>query len=176
MQDFIVTACAATTPWGVPTSSSPRWRTEAGSLLDFDRRLKAVGEFATLPEAERLPTQRIRSIPESRGGAHRDRSALFCEPPSANSPTQWMPRSPTPTMRWRRDYVAVLGRPRLRPQVDVLRRGDGQRRRPGRAQQPCQPCWGSVIARQHRRDRAAVDLTAARYLGVVRDAHAGTVG
>ena len=60
------TACAATTPTRAcrRSSSTRSPRCAPASLLDFDHRLKAIGEFAKLPEAEALAAanKRIRNI------------------------------------------------------------------------------------------------------------------
>ncbi len=94
------------------------------SLLDFDRRLKAIGEFAKLPEAEALAAanKRIRNIvkkadvaiPDAPNpalyetDAERDLHAAI-EHAIADTDSQLASR----------DYVAVLGRlARLRPEVD----------------------------------------------------------
>jgi glycyl-tRNA synthetase beta chain len=96
------------------------------SLLDFDRRLKALGKFATLPEAAALAAanKRIRNIlrkvedaiPDSidasllEAGAERD---------LADAVAQAL--AETDDALAKRDYVAVLGRlARLRPQVDAF--------------------------------------------------------
>jgi glycyl-tRNA synthetase beta chain len=100
--------------------------TTSGSLLDFDRRLKAICEFAKLPEAEALAAanKRIRNIikkadiaiPETvntalfESDAERDLHAAI-EQAIAD----------TDAALTARDYVAVLGRlARLRPEVDTF--------------------------------------------------------
>jgi glycyl-tRNA synthetase beta chain len=96
------------------------------SLLDFDHRLKAIGEFAKLPEAEALAAanKRIRNILRKVEG----------ELPTAIDPTLFAETAErdladavesaiadTDTALAQRDYVAVLGRlARLRPQVDAF--------------------------------------------------------
>jgi len=96
------------------------------SLPDFDRRLKAIGEFAKLPEAEALAAanKRIRNILKKVDG----------EVPTAIDPARYTEAAERelgeavdaaiaetdPQLR-SRDYVAVLGRlARLRPQVDAF--------------------------------------------------------
>jgi glycyl-tRNA synthetase beta chain len=96
------------------------------SLLDFDRRLAAIGEFATLPEAEALAAanKRIRNIlRKAEGGipASIDPALLTpgAEQDLADAVAQAM--ADTDDALARRDYVAVLGRlARLRPQVDAF--------------------------------------------------------
>jgi glycyl-tRNA synthetase beta chain len=98
----------------------------ATSLLDFDRRLKAIGEFATLPEAEALAAanKRIRNIlrkAEDNIPPTVDRSLLTAgaEMELADAVAQAM--AETDDALAQRDYVAVLGRlARLRPQVDAF--------------------------------------------------------
>lgn len=96
------------------------------SLRDFDRRLKAVGEFATLPEAEALAAanKRIRNILRKVEGEVPGAidPALFCEPAErelADAVNAAIADSDDALAR--RDYIAVLGRlARLRPQVDAF--------------------------------------------------------
>ncbi|MFC5571189.1 glycine--tRNA ligase subunit beta [Lysobacter yangpyeongensis] len=96
------------------------------SLLDFDHRLKAIGEFARLPEAEALAAanKRIRNILKKVEG----------ELPTAIDPARFTEAAErelgdaveaacndTDALLQTRDYVAVLGRlARLRPQVDAF--------------------------------------------------------
>ena len=96
------------------------------SLLDFDRRLKAIAEFAKLPEAEALAAanKRIRNILKKVEG----------ELPTAIDPALFAENAErelavavdeavadTDPLLAQRDYVAVLGRlARLRPQVDAF--------------------------------------------------------
>ncbi|WP_119716783.1 glycine--tRNA ligase subunit beta [Cognatilysobacter tabacisoli] len=99
---------------------------EHDSLLDFDRRLQAIGEFAKLPEADALAAanKRIGNILKKVDGAL----------PTAIDPrlfTETAERelheavdaaiADTDPLLAQRDYVAVLGRlARLRPQVDAF--------------------------------------------------------
>ncbi len=99
---------------------------EHESLLDFDRRLKAIAEFARLPEAEALAAanKRIRNILRKVEG----------ELPTAIDPARYTEAAErelgdavesaiadTDAQLQSRDYVAVLGRlARLRPQVDAF--------------------------------------------------------
>ncbi|MBA3487055.1 MAG: glycine--tRNA ligase subunit beta [Lysobacter sp.] len=96
------------------------------SLADFDRRIKAIGEFAKLPEAEALAAanKRIRNILRKVEG----------ELPTAIDPARFTEDAEreladvvdaaitdTDPLLAQRDYVAVLGRlARLRPQVDAF--------------------------------------------------------
>jgi glycyl-tRNA synthetase beta chain len=96
------------------------------SLLDFDRRLRAIGEFVKLPEAEALAAanKRIRNIlkkadiaiPASVDGA------LFVEDAErALHAVVEQAIADTDPLLANRDYVAVLGRlARLRPEVDTF--------------------------------------------------------
>jgi glycyl-tRNA synthetase beta chain len=96
------------------------------SLLDFDRRLAAIGEFAKLPEAEALAAanKRIRNILRKVEG----------DVPTAIDPARFTEAAErelgeaveaacddTDALLHARDYVAVLGcLARLRPQVDTF--------------------------------------------------------
>ena len=96
------------------------------SLRDFDRRLQAIGEFATLPEAEALAAanKRIRNILRKVEG----------DVPTTIDPARFTEAAErelgdavdaacddTDALLHARDYVAVLGcLARLRPQVDVF--------------------------------------------------------
>ncbi|HEV8694318.1 MAG TPA: glycine--tRNA ligase subunit beta [Lysobacter sp.] len=96
------------------------------SLVDFDNRIKAISEFAKLPEAEALAAanKRIRNILKKVEG----------ELPTAIDPARFSETAErelaeavdaaigdTDPQLQSRDYVAVLGRlARLRPQVDAF--------------------------------------------------------
>ena len=96
------------------------------TLLDFDRRLRALGEFAKLPEAEALAAANKRSRNLLR--------KVEGELPSAIDPALFAEDAErelaaaidaavadTDPLLAQRDYVAVLGRlARLRPQVDAF--------------------------------------------------------
>ncbi|MCI4567911.1 glycine--tRNA ligase subunit beta [Lysobacter sp. CFH 32150] len=96
------------------------------SLLDFDHRLKAIGEFAKLPEAEALAAanKRIRNILKKVEGtipSTVDASLLTpgAEQDLADAVAQAI--TDTDEALKQRDYVTVLGRlARLRPQVDAF--------------------------------------------------------
>jgi glycyl-tRNA synthetase beta chain len=96
------------------------------SLLDFDRRLAAIGEFATLPEAEALAAanKRIRNILKKAEGALPATvdPALFTEAAERDlAGAVDAAVADTDASLQQRDYVAVLGRlARLRPQVDAF--------------------------------------------------------
>jgi glycyl-tRNA synthetase beta chain len=96
------------------------------SLLDFDRRVAAIGEFATLPEAEALAAanKRIRNILKKAEGTIADAvdKALLREPAEAAlAEAVDAAIAETDPALAAGDYVAVLGRlARLRPQVDAF--------------------------------------------------------
>ena len=99
---------------------------EHDSLLDFDRRLKAISEYARLPEAEALAAanKRIRNILKKVEGevpATVD-PARFTEPAERELASAVDAAiADTDAALAQRDYVAVLGRlARLRPQVDAF--------------------------------------------------------
>ena len=112
---------------GVPTQQFESVATQRpASLLDFDRRLRAIGEFARLPEAEALAAanKRIRNIlkkvegdlpttiDSSRYTETAERELGEAVDAACND---------TDALLRDRDYVAVLGRlARLRPQVDAF--------------------------------------------------------
>ncbi|MGO1002164.1 glycine--tRNA ligase subunit beta [Lysobacter sp. CA196] len=99
---------------------------QLAKLPDFDRRLKAIAEFAKLPEAEALAAanKRIRNILKKVEG----------DVPTAIDPARFVEDAErelagvvdtaiadTDPLLAQRDYVAVLGRlARLRPQVDAF--------------------------------------------------------
>ncbi|MEO6364438.1 MAG: glycine--tRNA ligase subunit beta [Luteimonas sp.] len=97
-----------------------------GSLLDFDRRLKAIGEFARLPEAEALAAanKRIRNLLRKVEGDMPSAidASLFSEPAERElHDAVEHAITDTDDALANRDYVAVLGRlARLRPQVDAF--------------------------------------------------------
>lgn len=96
------------------------------TLKDFDQRLKAIAEFAKLPEAEALAAANKRSrnilkkvegdVPEAID------PALFAEPAERElAEAVDAAVADTDPLLAARDYVAVLGRlARLRPQVDAF--------------------------------------------------------
>jgi glycyl-tRNA synthetase beta chain len=96
------------------------------SLLDFDRRLVAIGEFATLPEAEALAAanKRIRNILKKAEGAIPATvdPTLFAEAAERDlAGAVDAAITDTDASLQQSDYVAVLGRlARLRPQVDAF--------------------------------------------------------
>src|SRR5690606_8306400 len=96
------------------------------SLADFDRRLKAIAEFALLPEAEALAAanKRIRNILRKAEGTIPQQvdAALFAEDAERElAEAVDAAIADTDTALAQRDYVAVLGRlARLRAQVDAF--------------------------------------------------------
>ncbi len=96
------------------------------SLRDFNRRLKAIGEFAKLPEAEALAAanKRIRNIlkKSADGIADTVNPALFAEDAERDlHAAVEQAIADTDDALKTRDYVAVLGRlARLRPVVDTF--------------------------------------------------------
>jgi glycyl-tRNA synthetase beta chain len=96
------------------------------SLLDFDRRLAAIGEFARLPEADALAAanKRIRNILRKVEGDIADAVDPALLTPGAEQDLADAVHAAigdTDDALARRDYVAVLGRlARLRPQVDAF--------------------------------------------------------
>jgi len=96
------------------------------SLLDLDRRLTAIAEFAKLPEAEALAAanKRSRNILKKVEGAVPEAidPALFAEPAERElAEAVDAAVADTDPLLAGRDYVAVLGRlARLRPQVDAF--------------------------------------------------------
>ncbi len=96
------------------------------SLLDFDRRLKAIGEFAKLPEAGALAAanKRIRNILKKSGG---DASATVDPKLFDNDAERALhiavehAIADTDPLLAQRDYVGVLSRlAQLRPAVDAF--------------------------------------------------------
>lgn len=98
----------------------------SGSLLDFDRRLKAIGEFAKLPEAEALAAanKRIRNILRKADIAIPAAvdTALFADDAERDlHAAVERAIADTDPLLAHRDYVAALGRlARLRPEVDTF--------------------------------------------------------
>ena len=98
----------------------------AASLLDFDRRLRAIGGFATLPEAEALAAanKRSRNILRKVEGDVPTAidPALFTEDAERElAAAVDAAIADTDPLLAQRDYVAVLGRlARLRAQVDAF--------------------------------------------------------
>lgn len=96
------------------------------SLSDFDQRLKAIAEFAKLPEAEALAAanKRSRNILKKVEGEVPTAidAALFAEPAERElAEAVDTAIADTDPLLAQRDYVAVLGRlARLRPQVDAF--------------------------------------------------------
>ena len=113
-------------PHARPTSTGASSSSGAGSLLDFDRRLKAIGEFAKLPEAEALAAanKRIRNILKKADIAIPTTvdTTLFAEDAERDlHAAVEQAIADTDDALKTRDYVAVLGRlARLRPQVDTF--------------------------------------------------------
>jgi glycyl-tRNA synthetase beta chain len=113
-------------PHSRPTSSVASSSSRAGSLLDFDRRLKAIGEFAKLPEAEALAAanKRIRNILKKADIAIPVTvdTALFAEDAERDlHAAVEQAIADTDDALKTSDYVAVLGRlARLRPEVDIF--------------------------------------------------------
>lgn len=96
------------------------------SLLDLDRRLNAIAEFAKLPEAEALAAanKRSRNILKKVEGEVPSAidASLFNEPAERElAEAVDAAVADTDPLLAQRDYVAVLGRlARLRPQVDAF--------------------------------------------------------
>ena len=113
-------------PHARPTSTGASSSSGAGSLLDFDRRLKAIGEFAKLPEAEALAAanKRIRNILKKADIAIPSTvdTTLFVEDAERDLHAAVAQAiADTDDALKTRDYVAVLGRlARLRPEVDTF--------------------------------------------------------
>ncbi len=97
-----------------------------GSLLDFDRRLTAIAEFAKLPEAAALAAanKRSRNLLKKVEGAVPEAidPALFTEAAERElAEAVDAAVADTDPLLAQRDYVAALGRlARLRPQVDAF--------------------------------------------------------
>ncbi|PPU08171.1 glycine--tRNA ligase subunit beta [Xanthomonas arboricola] len=97
-----------------------------GSLYDFDRRIDAIGIFATLPEAEALAAanKRIRNILRKVDDEiPRDIDTSLLREPAEEALAEAVEAAigDTGDALHRHDYVAVLARlARLRPQVDAF--------------------------------------------------------
>lgn len=110
----------------VGTSGNGMRDTQVGSLPDFDRRLRAIAEFALLPEADALAAanKRSRNILRKAEGEVSDTldPALLVEPAERElAEAVDAAIADTDPLLAQRDYVAVLGRlARLRPQVDAF--------------------------------------------------------
>ncbi|MBO9792047.1 MULTISPECIES: glycine--tRNA ligase subunit beta [Xanthomonas] len=97
-----------------------------GSLYDFDRRIDAIGIFATLPEAEALAAanKRIRNILRKvEGEIPGDIDTSLLREPAEEAMAEAVEAAigDTGDALHRHDYVAVLARlARLRPQVDAF--------------------------------------------------------
>ncbi|WP_115514314.1 glycine--tRNA ligase subunit beta [Xanthomonas arboricola] len=97
-----------------------------GSLYDFDRRIDAIGIFATLPEAEALAAanKRIRNILRKVDGEiPGDIDTTLLREPAEEALAEAVEAAigDTGDALHRHDYVAVLARlARLRPQVDAF--------------------------------------------------------
>ncbi|WP_349656375.1 glycine--tRNA ligase subunit beta [Xanthomonas sp. 10-10] len=100
-----------------------------GSLYDFDRRIDAIGIFATLPEAEALAAanKRIRNILRKvEGEIPGDIDTRLLREPAEEALAEAVEAAigDTGDALHRHDYVAVLARlARLRPQVDAFFEG-----------------------------------------------------
>ncbi|KQQ83703.1 glycine--tRNA ligase subunit beta [Xanthomonas sp. Leaf131] len=123
-----VAALFSVAPEGAPTALGVGAHLGAthGSLYDFDRRIDAIGIFATLPEAEALAAanKRIRNILRKVEGEIPGDidTSLLCEPAEeALAEAVEAAIGDTGDALHRHDYVAVLARlARLRPQVDAF--------------------------------------------------------
>ncbi|PPU19447.1 glycine--tRNA ligase subunit beta [Xanthomonas arboricola] len=97
-----------------------------GSFYDFDRRIDAIGIFATLPEAEALAAanKRIRNILRKvEGEIPGDIDTTLLREPAEEALAEAVEAAigDTGDALHRHDYVAVLARlARLRPQVDAF--------------------------------------------------------
>ncbi|CAE6851069.1 glycine--tRNA ligase subunit beta [Xanthomonas arboricola] len=122
-----VAALFSVAPEGAPTGLvGAHLGATHGSLYDFDRRIDAIGIFATLPEAEALAAanKRIRNILRKVEGeipGDIDTSLLREPAEEALAETVEAAIGDTGDALHRHDYVAVLARlARLRPQVDAF--------------------------------------------------------
>ncbi|PMR86232.1 glycine--tRNA ligase subunit beta [Xanthomonas arboricola] len=123
-----VAALFSVAPEGAPTSLGVGAHLGAthGSLYDFDRRIDAIGIFATLPEAEALAAanKRIRNILRKvEGEIPGDIDTSLLREPAEEALAEAVEAAigDTGDALHRHDYVAVLARlARLRPQVDAF--------------------------------------------------------
>ncbi|MFA1259883.1 glycine--tRNA ligase subunit beta [Xanthomonas axonopodis pv. fascicularis] len=119
---FSVTSEAVPTP----TSVGAHPGATPGSLYDFDRRIDAIGIFATLPEADALAAanKRIRNILRKvEGEIPGDIDTSLLREPAEEALAEAVEAAigDTGDALHRHDYVAVLARlARLRPQVDAF--------------------------------------------------------
>ncbi|MCC4587514.1 glycine--tRNA ligase subunit beta [Xanthomonas sp. NCPPB 1067] len=123
-----VAALFSASPEAVPTPAGVGAHLGAthGSLYDFDRRIDAIGNFATLPEAEALAAanKRIRNILRKvEGEIPGDIDPMLLREPAEQALAEAVEAAigDTGDALHRHDYVAVLARlARLRPQVDAF--------------------------------------------------------
>ncbi|RBH24437.1 glycine--tRNA ligase subunit beta, partial [Xanthomonas oryzae] len=119
---FSGTSEAVTAPTGVGAHPGATH----GSLYDFDRRIDAIGIFATLPEAQALAAanKRIRNILRKvEGEIPGDIDTALLREPAEEALAEAVEAAigATGDALHRHDYVAVLARlARLRPQVDAF--------------------------------------------------------
>ncbi|MEA9566750.1 glycine--tRNA ligase subunit beta [Xanthomonas sp. WHRI 8932A] len=122
-----VAALFSVAPEGAPTGLvGAHLGATHGSLYDFDRRIDAIGIFATLPEAEALAAanKRIRNILRKVDGEiPGDIDTTLLREPAEEALAEAVEAAigDTGDALHRHDYVAVLARlARLRPQVDAF--------------------------------------------------------
>ncbi|WP_435004952.1 glycine--tRNA ligase subunit beta [Xanthomonas arboricola] len=122
-----VAALFSVAPEGAPTGLvGAHLGATHGSLYDFDRRIDAIGIFATLPEAEALAAanKRIRNILRKvEGEIPGDIDTTRLREPAEEALAEAVEAAigDTGDALHRHDYVAVLARlARLRPQVDAF--------------------------------------------------------
>ncbi|WP_047130113.1 glycine--tRNA ligase subunit beta [Xanthomonas arboricola] len=122
-----VAALFSVAPEGAPTGLvGAHLGATHGSLYDFDRRIDAIGIFATLPEAEALAAanKRIRNILRKvEGEIPGDIDTTLLREPAEEALAEAVEAAigDTGDALHRHDYVAVLARlARLRPQVDAF--------------------------------------------------------
>ncbi|CAG2098040.1 glycine--tRNA ligase subunit beta [Xanthomonas arboricola pv. juglandis] len=122
-----VAALFSVAPEGAPTGPvGAHLGATHGSLYDFDRRIDAIGIFATLPEAEALAAanKRIRNILRKvEGEIPGDIDTTLLREPAEEALAEAVEAAigDTGDALHRHDYVAVLARlARLRPQVDAF--------------------------------------------------------